>query len=106
VVRPWRRAWAGEEWGGSPPRGVGFNSAPPRDGPKHHGPVALRRRYIWPRAPVHQTQHHSPRTRVGSGRGGTTQGSSAPAAATTAVSPMPLLPLPLATAAVAATAAG
>jgi hypothetical protein len=47
------------------PRGVGFNPVLPRDGPDHRVSMALRRRKSWSRAPVHQTQHHHPRTRMG-----------------------------------------
>jgi hypothetical protein len=45
----------------SPPRGVEGNSVLPRDGgPKHRGPVVLRRRKSSLPPPVHQTQHHHP----------------------------------------------
>ena len=49
----------------TPPGFDVLNSVLPRDGPKHRGPVVWRRRQDLQRAPVHQTQHHHPRTRVG-----------------------------------------
>jgi hypothetical protein len=49
----------------SPPKGVGFKSVLSRNGFCAWRELASRRRKKLVRAPVHQTQHHSPRTRVG-----------------------------------------
>ena len=49
----------------TPPGFDVVNSVLPRDGPTARSPVPWRRRQDLQRAPVHQTQHHSPRTRVG-----------------------------------------
>jgi hypothetical protein len=42
------------------PKGVELKSVLPRDGPVDRPTVVWRRRNILVRAPVHQTQHHSP----------------------------------------------
>jgi hypothetical protein len=47
------------------PRGAVLNSVLPRDGSGGGRPMPWRRRKSFERAHVHQTQHHSPRTRVG-----------------------------------------
>jgi hypothetical protein len=49
----------------SPPRGVELKSVLPRDGLVGRPTLVWRRRNILVRAPVHQTQHPPPRTRVG-----------------------------------------
>jgi hypothetical protein len=59
----------------NPPKGVERTPVLSRDGPKHRGPVVLRRRKSFLPPPVHQTQH--PPTPHARGRGGTTRGSSA-----------------------------
>ena len=49
----------------SPPRGDVLNSVLSRDGLVDRPTLVWRRLWGLCRAPVHQTQHHSPRTRVG-----------------------------------------